>query len=170
MKYLESEIHGEESRIQDCLGFFYMGQTFSCQDRDVVNTFYLFVHLLFNLFKFNKQLFSNTVTFLTKVGLFLPSTRSYVLSISLFERSSPKGTSTFPRTLRNKGENVAFYKKNTILNLLCNLSKSHLRVPKLSLSRRLSANINGFTISFAFKQRLEATRRWPISFSSFCDS
>ena len=103
MKYLESEIHGEESRIQDCLGFFYMGQTFSCQDRDVVNTFYLFVHLLFNLFKFNKQLFSNTVTFLTKVGLFLPSTRSYVLSISLFERSSPKGTSTFPRTLRNKG-------------------------------------------------------------------
>ena len=63
---------------------------------------YLFIHL-FHLFKFNKQLFSNTVTFLTKVGLFLPSTRSYVLSISLFERSSPKGTSTFPRTLRNEG-------------------------------------------------------------------
>ena len=64
---------------------------------------YLFIHL-FYLFKFNRQLFSNTVTFLTKVGLFLPSTRSYVLSNSLFERSSPKGTSTFPRTLRNKGE------------------------------------------------------------------
>ena len=63
---------------------------------------YLFIYL-FDLFKCNKQLFSNTVTFLTKVGLFLPSTRSYVLSISLFERSSPKGTSTFPKTLRNEG-------------------------------------------------------------------
>ena len=83
--------------------------SFTCGERFHVRTamwltlfIYLFIHL-FNLFKFNKQLFSNTVTFLTKVGLFLPSTRSYVLSISLFERSSPKGTSTFPRTLRNEG-------------------------------------------------------------------
>ena len=83
--------------------------SFTCGERFHVRTamwltlfIYLFIHL-FNLLKFNKQLFSNTVTFLTKVGLFLPSTRSYVLSISLFERSSPKGTSTFPRTLRNEG-------------------------------------------------------------------
>lgn len=36
----------------------------------------------------------------TKVGLPLPSTRSYVLSISLFPSSSPRGTSTLPRSLK----------------------------------------------------------------------
>ena len=43
---------------------------------------------------------SKQQSFLTKVGLPLPSTRSYVLSNSLFESNSPKGTSTFPRSLK----------------------------------------------------------------------
>ena len=30
IQYLESEIHGVESRIQDCLGFLYMGRKISC--------------------------------------------------------------------------------------------------------------------------------------------
>ena len=41
----------------------------------------------------------------TNVGLFFPSTRSYSLSACLLESSSPRGTSTLPRSLKEENEN-----------------------------------------------------------------
>ena len=61
---------------------------------------------------------------LTKVGLFLPSTRSYVLSIWLFPSSSPKGTSTLPRSLKRlekkkrKEQNNYRYSSLSSINVL----------------------------------------------------